>query len=122
MPHFTPETTSACNLTICSFLLYLAALVGIFCFFSFFCLIVLANILIAIIIESYESSKKRSRALFGKARFEYAAHLVARTELLSPEEFTHAHYERNNVVGHVWKILSLVSNIFSALAIVTVGE
>jgi len=49
------------------------------------------NILIAIIIDSYDSSKQRSREIFYRARIEYAAHLAARKQFLTPRECSDFH-------------------------------
>lgn len=49
------------------------------------------NILVAIIIDSYDTSKKRSREIFYRARIEYAAHLVARKQFLTPKECSDFH-------------------------------
>ncbi len=49
------------------------------------------NILIAIIIDSYDSSKERSREIFYRARIEYAAHLLARKQFLTPKECSDFH-------------------------------
>ena len=67
------------------------AMVTVFVFFSFFSIIILLNILIAIIIDSYEGSKQRSREIFHRARIEYAAHLVARKQFLSPRQRSDFH-------------------------------
>ncbi|KAL7530636.1 hypothetical protein ACHAXR_005678, partial [Thalassiosira sp. AJA248-18] len=67
------------------------AMVLIFVLFSFFSIIILLNILIAIIIDSYNGSKQRSREIFYRARIEYAAHLVARKQFLSPRERSDFH-------------------------------
>jgi hypothetical protein len=57
-------------------------MMAVFFFFSLFCIIILLNILIAIIIDSYESTKERSREIFGRAQVEYAAALVARNQFI----------------------------------------
>ena len=62
------------------------AMITVFVFFSFFSIIILFNILIAIIISAYESTKERTREIFGRARVEYAAHLIARKQFMSPSE------------------------------------
>jgi len=67
------------------------AMIAVFVFFSFFSIIILLNILIAIIIDSYEGSKQRSREIFYRARIEYAAHLVARKQFLTPKEYSDFH-------------------------------
>ena len=66
-------------------------MVAVFVFFSFFSITILLNILIAIIIDSYEGTKQRSREIFYRARIEYAAHLVARTQFLTPKEHSDFH-------------------------------
>ena len=66
-------------------------MVTVFIFFSFFSITILLNILIAIIIDSYEGSKRRSREIFYRARIEYAAHLVARKQFLRPRELSDFH-------------------------------
>eukprot|EP00985_Skeletonema_marinoi_P012013 scaffold5723_cov135-Skeletonema_marinoi.AAC.3 len=67
------------------------AMVTVFVFFSFFSIIILFNILIAIIINAYESTKERTREIFGRARVEYAAHLIARKQFMSPSETSDFH-------------------------------
>ena len=62
------------------------AMVTVFVFFSFFSIIILLNILVAIVISAYESTKERTREIFGRARVEYAAHLIARSQFMSPTE------------------------------------
>ena len=57
-------------------------MVAVFFFFSFFCIVILLNILIAIIIDSYETTKERSREIFGRAQVEYAAALIARKQFI----------------------------------------
>lgn len=59
------------------------AMVVVFVFFSFFCIIVLLNILVAVIIDSFNGSKERSREIFERGRLEYAARLVARKQFLT---------------------------------------
>ncbi len=59
------------------------AMVTVFVFFSFFSIIILFNILIAIIISAYESTRERTREIFGRTRLEYAAHLIARKQFMS---------------------------------------
>lgn len=59
-----------------------SAMIAVFIFFTFFCIIILLNILIAIIISSYEKSRQRANELFGRARVEYAAHLRAREQVI----------------------------------------
>jgi len=70
------------------------AMVTVFVFFSFFSIIILFNILIAIIISAYESTKERTREIFGRARVEYAAHLIARKQFMSPTETSDFHIDR----------------------------
>lgn len=60
------------------------AMLAVFVFFSLFSIIILLNILIAIIIDTYERSKQRSREIFYMARINYAAHLVARHQFFTP--------------------------------------
>jgi hypothetical protein len=69
------------------------AMVTVFVFFSFFSIIILFNILIAIIISAYESTKERTREIFGRARVEYAAHLIARKQFMSPTETSDFHID-----------------------------
>lgn len=69
------------------------AMVTVFVFFSFFSIIILFNILIAIIISAYESTKERTREIFGRARVEYAAHLLARKQFMSPTETSDFHID-----------------------------
>ena len=57
-------------------------MVSLFFFFSLFCIIILLNILIAIINDSYKRTKERSREIFGRAQVEYAAALVARNQFI----------------------------------------
>jgi hypothetical protein len=67
------------------------AMVVVFVFFSFFCIIVLLNILVAVIIDSFNGSKERSREIFERGRLEYAARLVARKQFLTPKEYSDFH-------------------------------
>ncbi|KAL9186896.1 hypothetical protein ACHAXT_010616 [Thalassiosira profunda] len=91
------------------------ALVTVFVFFSFFSIIILLNILIAIIIDSYDSSKQRSREIFYRARIEYAAHLVARKQFLSPRQRSDFHVA-TYVPQKVRLALRFVYMLVSALA------
>jgi len=88
------------------------AMIAVFIFFTFFCIIILLNILIAIIISSYEKSRQRANELFGRARVEYAAHLRAREQFLSPKE---------NSDFHVATYVPRVARIFLRLSYVTVS-
>ena len=94
------------------------AMVAVFVFFSFFSIIILLNILIAIIIDSYEGSKQRSREIFYGARVEYAAHLVARQQFLSPRERSDFHVATYvpQTLRQVMRLVFVLANIVAFLS------
>lgn len=100
------------------------AMVTVFIFFSFFSIIILFNILIAIIISAYESTKERTREIFGRARVEYAAHMIARKQFMSPTEpcCTQASDFRNDTFVPRWvrKLVRLAYAVISACALFAV--
>ena len=67
------------------------AMEAMFVLFTFFSIIILLNILIAIVCESYDGTKQRSREIFDRARIEYAAQLVARKQFLTPKQQSNFH-------------------------------
>jgi len=94
-------------------------MVAVFILFSFFSITILLNILIAIIIDSYEGSKQRSREIFYRARIEYAAHLVARKQFLTPKgnpDFHVATYVPPNARRALRGMYRMVS-VIAALAV-----
>ena len=95
------------------------AMVTVFVFFSFFSIIILFNILIAIIISAYESTKERTREIFGRARVEYAAHLIARKQFMSPTE-TSDFRNDNFVPRSVRKCVRVAYIVISACALFAV--
>jgi len=93
-------------------------MVAIFVFFSFFSIIILLNVLVAIVIDSYERSKQRSREIFCRARIEYAAHLVARKQFLTPKERTDFHVKY--VPRNARRALRLTYTFISAVTLLFV--
>lgn len=95
------------------------AMVAVFAFFSFFSIIILLNVLIAIIIDSFEGSKRRSREIFYRARIEYAAHLVARKQFLKPKERSDFHVA-TYVPQKARQAMRIVYFLVQAIALVSV--
>lgn len=89
-------------------------MVLVFVFFAFFSIIILTNVLIAIVIDSYERSKIRSMEIFGRNRIEYAAQLVARKQFLNPKEKSDFHV-RSYVPHNVRRFLRFTYMIVSTV-------
>ncbi|KAL7550183.1 hypothetical protein ACHAWF_013456 [Thalassiosira exigua] len=95
------------------------AMVTLFFFFSFFTIIILLNILVAIIINSYEGSKQRSIEIFSRGRVEYAAHLVARKQFLTPRKHYGDFHVATYVPQNARRALRLVYILVSAVALLS---
>jgi len=87
--------------------------------FTFFIIIVLLTILIAIVSDSYSKSVLKSDGLFGRARVEYVAKHLARGELLSLE--TEGEDVRKNCEIIFKRLLAWVFFIVEVCVFVSVG-
>jgi hypothetical protein len=95
-------------------------------FFSFMVVIVLLNVLIAIVSDSYEKCLIRSNYLFGRARVMLIAELVSFQNLLRIEKDGHSLYSKwwSGEVWHRWSRGSVCFFLSSSVvvAIWVVGE
>ena len=93
-----------------------------FMLFSFFSIIILLNILVAIIIDSYNGSKERSREISYRARIEYAAHLIARKQFFSGVHVvhvaTHVPQQARRALWYSYRLISVVAALMAEFGFV----